>query len=398
MTYWTTTGSENLRGDTLIRQVVGAQPREVGRYQVLEVIGEGGMGTVYKCVGSTLGDQDLVAVKLFKKPVVNTNSATREALLLSQLDHPNVVRFRDFGLFNERPFVVMRLYSAGNLTSWLAQRKRSWSEILPILEGVARGLHYMHQQGVLHLDVKPHNILFDRDGQPRLADFGISTLVSEAKTAPSHTEPAHNTTQYFTRRYASPEQLRGSQLDSRSDQFSFCQMIQVDVVRNAFDRMPRRVQQVVARGTAEAPSERFESMSQLLHALTGNRKRRLRNILFASLSSLLMGGAAVSAAPSLGELIHPCQTVSLAAPHWVQHKQAILRIVGPETLRTTAFLDSAVHNSTSARQELCESTTFNDRDSARFRYIDNCLTTHDETVRVAIDLLPDAAKNLPAIL
>lgn len=396
MSVWTTNSNDNLRGDAMIRQVLNMPPRKIGHYQVLEAIGDGGMGTVYKCIGSALGEEDLVAIKLFKETVTDI-AATREAMYLSRLDHPNVARFRDYGVFDGHPFVVMRLYPGGNLSSWLAQCRRPWSEILPILEGIARGLRYIHLQGILHLDVKPHNILFDHDGFPRLGDFGISALAQKADTIPDNTDSVHKT-KPGTKRYASPEQLRGDQLDARSDQYSFCRMLKLDVVPRALDQPPRRVLQVIDRGTAEEPGERFESMSHLLQTLTGNRRRRLRNIALASIGSLILGASVVSAAPSLDDLLHPCQPVSLAAAHWADHKQAVVDQLGPESVSVEAFLDSAIDNSTRAREELCGSPTFADRHTARYQSTETCLAIHDQTIRAAVDLLPGAApKNIGVV-
>lgn len=400
MSFWTTC-NEQLRGDTELRKIVGAPPRAIGRYRVLDILGQGGMGIVYQCAGSALGTDDLVALKLLKDPGADVNTLMREGLMLARLEHPNVARFRDFGFHDGMPFVVTRLYPAGNLMDWLKQRKRTWVELMPVLLGIAEGLAYIHQHGVLHLDVKPHNILMDRDGNPKIADFGISVISKKSETA---SEDSGGTARAYTRRYASPQQLRGCQVDARSDQYSFCRMIELDILEIACTAPPRQLQRVLSQGCAESPDNRFVSMEELIAALRQPRVRRGWWIAAASTVSLVVGGGAVAAQPLVDEVLHPCQSDSSAAAAWTSERSdvhAALQDIGSEQerMRVEVFLDESVETMEASRGRLCDRAVFADRSSGDFQRAAQCLNVHDWVVEAAIELVPHVQRvHLPGVV
>lgn len=197
-------------------------PQVLGPYRLLEQLGAGGMGVVYRARDERLGRE--VALKLLQ-PGLSSRSATRarferEAQALASLSHPNLVTLYDADLDHEPPYLAMELMPGQSLDLLLrAAREAGRSLPLPRVLGLARqlaeGLAAAHQAGVLHRDVKPSNVLLDREGRAKLADFGLAVL-SGSKTL-SQTDQFHGTLAY-----ASPEQIqsRGSELDGRTDVWS----------------------------------------------------------------------------------------------------------------------------------------------------------------------------------
>lgn len=182
-----------------------------GSYELLEFIGGGAMGRVYRA--RKRGRQRQRAIK-----VLRPTDGQAEALIHEAIDHPNVVAVEDFGTLTdrqgrERPYIVMELLSRGAaLDYWIAEHKPALDERLRLIEEAARGVAYAHSLGVLHHDLKPANILVDRFGTAKVADFGLAQLRIEAGHTPSG----------GTRAYQSPEQcsLSATDLDARSDVYA----------------------------------------------------------------------------------------------------------------------------------------------------------------------------------
>src|SRR3954468_8020130 len=190
----------------------------IGRYTVLERIGAGGMGVVYAVLDPELDRK--VAVKLLR---AGEGSASRraeleyrlvgEARAMAQLAHPNVVTVFEIGRFGDQLFLAMEFVEGHTLRDWLAEKPRSWREIVEVFAAAGEGLATVHAAGLVHRDFKPTNVLVGRDGRPRVTDFG---LVQDG--SPGTARGAIAGTPY----YMSPEQFRGEPADARSDQFSFC--------------------------------------------------------------------------------------------------------------------------------------------------------------------------------
>jgi len=196
----------------------------VGRYLILDVIGEGAMGVVYAAFDPELDRR--VAVKLLQaRPTAVAGSKgdqawlVREAQALARLSHPNVIEVYDVGtLPGERVFVAMELVAGDTLRDWLKQ-PRAWRDVLSVLRGAGAGLAAAHAAGLVHRDFKPGNVLVVTDDQgreiPRIADFGLAI------------DPGDVSSRLTTGRiifgspaYMSPEQASQGELDARSDQFS----------------------------------------------------------------------------------------------------------------------------------------------------------------------------------
>ena len=147
---------------------------QLGRYEILEEIGQGGFAVVYRAHDRQL--DRLVALKELRPMFLNdpdsVNDFHREARNIARLDHPNVVTIYDVYGAEQRLFIVMQLVDGSSLEESLARRGRlPWSETVELITAVATGLDYAHTQGILHRDLKPANILLDSNHGPRLSDL-----------------------------------------------------------------------------------------------------------------------------------------------------------------------------------------------------------------------------------
>jgi tRNA A-37 threonylcarbamoyl transferase component Bud32 len=192
-------------------------PVRIGKYRVVEQLGAGGQATVYRAVHPTLG-QD-VALKISKRKVVasgmDRDRLVNEGRILAQLDHPNLARVYDLDVHDGRPYLVLEYVRGQNLEQ-VARAGMSPRSAAELVARAARAVAAAHSKGVVHLDVKPLNILIDRAGQPRLIDFGLARLRRGWEEA-EQDERAAGSVQYMA-----PEQARGEvdQVGARCDVFA----------------------------------------------------------------------------------------------------------------------------------------------------------------------------------
>lgn len=191
-------------------------PQTIGRYEIREELGRGGMATVYRAFDPQVHRE--VAVKLLPRQFTHDSSFrgrfAREAKIVAALDHPAIVPVLDYGEEGDQPYLVMRLMAGGTLTDRLEAGPMPLTDIGRILNRVAPALDAAHSRGAIHRDLKPSNILFDQWGEPYLADFGIVKLTESTIATVS---------QYSlgTPAYMSPEQIEGkTELDGRSDVYA----------------------------------------------------------------------------------------------------------------------------------------------------------------------------------
>ena len=199
---------------------VGPDESKIARYRVEELIGSGGMGTVYRCFDPSL-DRSL-AVKVLTlsnlAPRARQDLLDRfslEARAAGRLRHPRIVTVHDFGEDPDRQlaFLAMELVDGQSLFNLLKNiGKLAWPFVVAVAHQIADALEYAHREGVVHRDVKPANILISDDDQVTLVDFGIAKLRESSVTQPGMI--------LGTPGYLSPEMLRGAPIDHRSDQFS----------------------------------------------------------------------------------------------------------------------------------------------------------------------------------
>ncbi len=186
-----------------------------GRYEILEVIGTGGMAIVYKARDHRLNR--LVAVKILKEELALDADFRRrfhtESQAVAMLSHPNIVTVYDVSLSSNVDYIVMELIDGITLKQYM-QRKGflTWKESLHFAIQIVKALAHAHSRGIIHRDIKPHNIMILRDGSVKVADFGIARLQSNQNTLTQETLGSVH--------YISPEQAKGSHVDERTDLYS----------------------------------------------------------------------------------------------------------------------------------------------------------------------------------
>jgi serine/threonine protein kinase/Tfp pilus assembly protein PilF len=189
--------------------------RTVSHYRILEKLGEGGMGVVYKAEDTRLGRA--VALKFLPPELTRDASAKErfinEARAASALDHPNICTMYEVAETEDgQTFIAMAYYEGESLESKIARGPLKLDEALDIAVQIAQGLGKAHGQGIIHRDIKPANILITEDGLVKIVDFGLAKLAGAKLT---RTGASLGTAQYM-----SPEQARGEEVDARSDVFS----------------------------------------------------------------------------------------------------------------------------------------------------------------------------------
>jgi hypothetical protein len=186
----------------------------LGRYQVMEQLGRGGMATVYKGYDPEL--ERIVAIKVILQQEDHTDfflaRFKREAKTLARLSHPNIVKLLDYGEQDGLPFLVMDYIAGGSLATGVMPPLH-WSKAAALLLPVARALDEAHHQGIIHRDVKPANILLSSDGTPMLSDFGIAKMLEYHETI----DLTQNGVGIGTPEYMAPEQGSGDGADTRVD-------------------------------------------------------------------------------------------------------------------------------------------------------------------------------------
>ena len=186
-----------------------------GRYEILEVIGVGGMAVVYKAMDHRLNR--LVAVKILKEDYLGDADFRRrfhgESQAVAMLSHPNIVSVYDVSKNEGLEYIVMELIDGITLKQYMDQRAPlSWRETLHFSMQIAKALEHAHSRGIIHRDIKPHNVMILKDGSVKVADFGIARIVSAQNTL---TKEALGSVHYI-----SPEQAKGARVDNRSDIYS----------------------------------------------------------------------------------------------------------------------------------------------------------------------------------
>jgi serine/threonine protein kinase len=267
-----------------------APGKRIGAYQIESLLGEGGMGAVYRALDNKLNRH--VAIKFLSNELADEAARRRfqrEAQMASSLNHPHIVTVHDAGEFEGRQYLVTEFVDGGTLKDWAGAEKRSWREILELLVGVADGLAVAHLAGITHRDVKPANILVSTSGYAKLADFGLAKLVEtkgpgdETRTLAEQTRPGLI---LGTIAYMSPEQASGQPVDARSDCFSFAvvlyellagqrpftgttdleilQTIIHGTLRPLDPAIPASLRAVVEKSLEKDPKDRYQSMREMV--------------------------------------------------------------------------------------------------------------------------------------
>lgn len=293
----------------------------IGKYRIVERLGGGGQGDVFRAVHPTLGRD--VAIKWAHQSVVGDAHARiiEEGKVLARLEHPGLVRVYDVDVHQGRPFVVFEYLAGQSLAEQMKRATFSPRAAARLIVQTARPLGYIHQQGILHRDIKPGNILIDAQGQPRLLDFGLAH-----QAQPWHGETPLESGVSGTLPYMAPEQARGDSdaVSPRTDQFSLAAVLyhlltgrpphqggnqtavwelarkgEVTPPRRVNPRVPRGLDRICMKALAVAPNQRYASVGEFARALRKfvHRPRFIGACLALSVL-LLMVGLALAFRPS----------------------------------------------------------------------------------------------------
>jgi predicted Ser/Thr protein kinase len=268
-------------------------PEQIGKYRIVERIGRGGMGTVFKAHDPVL--DRMVALKVISSEGDVTEELKarfyREAQACAKLNHPNIVVVHDLGEDSGQLFIVMEFLDGQELKYLIERQRLSLEEKLSLMVQVCDGFHFAHQKGIIHRDIKPGNIFVLRNGQVKILDFGIARIAAG-------TDPGLTRTGLImgTLRYMSPEQARG-RVDHRSDIFSigavFYELLGGRPVFDSPDPMeilekirseqpvplveldstiPPGLASLVERAIRKDPAQRFPDLGQMRAQLEGVRR------------------------------------------------------------------------------------------------------------------------------
>jgi tetratricopeptide (TPR) repeat protein len=321
-------------------EAVNAQPdpvwpsaltgRAIDRYIVVDQIGLGGMGVVYKAYDPDL--HRLIALKLLRAGVAGGRHALRlerEARAIARLAHPNVVGVYDVGTVGEELFIAMEFVEGQSLRRWLFSEVRPLQAVLDVFLQAAHGLAAAHEAGLVHRDFKPDNVLVGDDGRVRVLDFGLARAARGEEVdeplpdwvgagddrLPLDGSMTPTGLAVGTPRYMAPEQHRGQDVDGRADQYAWGIVLYEGLTRQrAFDEteyralrklvlrgeirpfpddvvIPRWLQQMVKRAIAVDREQRYPSMRELIAELTEDREALRRAALDGSADTEAMVAA-----------------------------------------------------------------------------------------------------------
>jgi len=292
----------------------------LGRYTLLERLGAGAMGVVFRAEDRELG-RDVALKQLHRPDEALTDRLVREARSMAQVNHPNVVGVYDVGTAEGVTYIAMELVSGDSLRAWQRER-RTVPEIVTAYVAAGRGLAAAHAAGIVHRDFKPDNVLVGRDGRVRVTDFGLAASRpdgSERAPSTSMMSDVNLTTSgsvLGTPAYMAPEQFTGGHVDARTDQFNFCVALyealygQRPFEGKSFSelgdnvcegrvrpappgaRISRGLRAIIVRGLSVKPGDRYPTMDHLLVELGRDRARpwRRTSIIATALAVVLAIG------------------------------------------------------------------------------------------------------------
>ena len=262
------------------------------RYEILEVIGTGGMAVVYKARCHRLNR--LVAIKILKDDYLKDEEFRRrfhaESQAVAMLSHPNIVSVYDVSTSDEADYIVMELIDGISLKQYMEKKGvLNWKETLHFAIQIAKALEHAHSRGIVHRDIKPHNVMVLKNGSVKVADFGIARLMSKGNTL---TKEALGSVHYI-----SPEQAKGGRVDNRSDIYSLgVVMYEMMAGRPPYDgespvavaiqhinggaampstlnpNIPGGLEQIIMKAMANGPADRYTTAAVMLTDMDEFRK------------------------------------------------------------------------------------------------------------------------------
>lgn len=293
------------------------------RYEILEVIGVGGMAVVYKAMDHRLNR--FVAVKILKDDFSTDADFRRrfhgESQAVAMMSHPNIVSVYDVSKSSDLDYIVMELIDGITLKQYMEQKgPLSWRETLHFSMQIAKALEHAHSRNIIHRDIKPHNVMILKDGSVKVADFGIARIASATSTL---TKEALGSVHYI-----SPEQAKGARVDARTDIYSLgVVMYEMLTGRPPYDgETPVSVAIQHINGTPLAPSLLNSEIPTGLEQITMHAMCSDLNIRYASISDMLQDMEEFRKNPTIRFTFLPARA---AAPAVGVRPQAPVR---PQTL------------------------------------------------------------------
>lgn len=197
-----------------VEQYHGQLPKNIGAYEIVSKIGQGGMGVIYLAKRADKEYEKNVAIKIVKHKFIDdfvSKQFLKERQILANLDHPNIAKLLDGGRTEEGlPYLVMEYIEGESINSYCDNHKLTIKERLKLFRQVCSAVQYAHQRLIIHRDIKPSNILVTKEGIPKLLDFGIAKLFNSEI---SQDNPTFTNIRALTPYYASPEQIQGKFTD-----------------------------------------------------------------------------------------------------------------------------------------------------------------------------------------
>ncbi len=263
-----------------------------GRYEILEIIGTGGMAVVYKARCHRLNR--LVAIKIlkdeFSKDEEFRHRFHAESQAVAMLSNPNIVSIYDVSTSDDADYIVMELIDGITLKQYMEKKGvLNWKETLHFAIQIAKALDHAHSRGIIHRDIKPHNVMVLKNGAVKVADFGIAQVMSKSSTL---TKEALGSVHYI-----SPEQAKGGRVDNRSDLYSLgVVMYEMMTGRPPYDgespvavaiqhingkaalpstlnpNIPGGLEQIIMKAMAQDPGDRYTSAQAMLYDMDEFRK------------------------------------------------------------------------------------------------------------------------------
>jgi serine/threonine protein kinase len=227
--------------------------RRIGPYEIMRELGRGGMGVVYLASRVDAAYQKFVAIKVVRPPLAAATVLRRfaeERQILANLDHPNIARLFDGGSTDDGlPYLIMEYVEGRAIDVWCDERKLNVTSRLELFRSVCRAVQYAHQHLIVHLDLKPSNILVTSDGTVKLLDFGIAKLLHQSEEGIA--SASLTLRPRFTPQYASPEQVKGEPVGAASDVYSLGVVLYNLLTGHMPYRMQTRVMHEIARVICE---------------------------------------------------------------------------------------------------------------------------------------------------
>ena len=421
--------------DWLKDQVKHSFGAKLGRYALLRVLGEGGMGVVFAAYDEELDRK--VAIKLLRTPAQGAgwdkSWLLNEAKAMARLSHPNIVQVYDVGEEEQQLFVAMEFLVGVSLKDWLKAKKRSWREVVEVSAQAGRGLQAAHEAGLVHCDYKPQNVLVGKDGRVRVLDFGLAQLHGRTHAARSGRadEATRTTVLGGTPAYMAPELYLHGEPDARSDQFAFC----VALFEGLFGKRPFRgkgyeelgkaivsgdmqapppeakvpahLRKAVLRGLSREPKDRWPSMEALLAELARDPARTARRWAIGAGVTLLVGLSALNFVQKRAleaELeAHRCDAAAGVGEGWGgAGKEAVRAAITASGLayaddtwaRVEARVDRYVADWSAMRVEACEANRGGAQSDLLYDRRVACLEQRRTELAALVDVLAAADKDV----